>query len=109
MTGMETTTFDLGPAADEVARVVSGVRDDQLADPTPCEGTPVAQLLDHLVGLTYAFRLAAEKSTGGVTSRAPRSSADHLDPAWRERLPEQLDALAAAWRDPAAWEGQAEA
>jgi uncharacterized protein (TIGR03086 family) len=100
---------DLGPTAAAVKAVVSGVRDEQLTDPTPCTDTPVAQLLDHLVGLTYAFRLSAEKSTGGVTAKAPVSSAEHLAADWRTRLPEQLDALAAAWRRPEAWEGDAEA
>src|SRR3712207_2363019 len=96
---------DLGPTAAAVKAVVAGVRDEQLTDPTPCADTPVAQLLDHLVGLTYAFRLSAEKSTGGVTAKAPVSSAEHLAPDWRTRLPAQLDALAAAWREPGAWEG----
>ncbi|HEX2074215.1 MAG TPA: TIGR03086 family metal-binding protein [Geodermatophilus sp.] len=98
--------LDLGPQAAEVKRVVAGVRDDQLAGPTPCEGTSVAALLDHLVGLTLAFRMAAEKTPppGG-----PSASADDLAPDWRTRLPRQLDELVAAWRDPAAWEGFTEA
>ncbi len=100
------TTVDLGAAADEVARVVAGVRDDQLEKPTPCEGTSVAALLDHLVGLTLAFRHAAEKSP--LPSR-PSASADELVPDWRTRLPAQLSALAEAWRAPSAWEGTAEA
>jgi uncharacterized protein (TIGR03086 family) len=102
---METTTLDLGPQTDEVARVVAGVRDDQLGGPTPNAGTPVAGLLDHLVGLTTAFTMAARKEplTGG-----PRASADQLVPDWRTRLPRQLAELAAAWRDPAAWSGEAE-
>jgi uncharacterized protein (TIGR03086 family) len=97
--------LDLSPTAAEVARLVAGVRDDQLAAPTPCASTPVAGLLDHLVGLTEAFRLGAEKQP---LTGAPRASADDLPPDWRTRLPEQLDALAAAWRDPAAWEGMTE-
>src|SRR3954447_17425526 len=105
----DTSRPDLGGTAAQVKAVIEGVRDEQLTDPTPCAGTPVAQLLDHLVGLTLAFRLAAEKSTGGITARGPQSSAEHLDPAWRDKLPDQLDALAAAWRAPEAWEGQAEA
>jgi uncharacterized protein (TIGR03086 family) len=88
-----------------VARVVAGVREDQLTGPTPCAGTPVAAMLDHLVGLTVAFRLGAEKSplAGG-----PSADADHLPPDWRDRLPRQLDALVAAWRQPDAWEGLTE-
>jgi uncharacterized protein (TIGR03086 family) len=103
---MQTTTLDLGPPTAEVSRVVSGVRDDQLTDPTPCEGTSVAALLDHLIGLTIAFRMAAEKT---VPEGGPSADAASLAPDWRTRLPAQLEALAAAWRDPSAWEGTTEA
>src|SRR5215204_2473793 len=51
-------TFDLGPAADEVARVVSAIRDDQLDAPTSWEGTATA---------------------GGVTMPAPAMAAVALD------------------------------
>src|SRR4051812_50169341 len=77
---METTTPDLGPQAAHVARLVAGVRDEQLGDPTPCDGTTVAGMLDHLVGLTTAFTMAARKET--VTG-TPRASADELIPDWR--------------------------
>jgi len=99
------TTSDLAPTAAAVARVIAGVRDEQLTDPTPCTGTSVAAMLDHFVGLTVAFRLGAEKSP---QSGGPRADADNLPPDWRERLPQQLDALVAAWRQPAAWEGVTE-
>jgi uncharacterized protein (TIGR03086 family) len=95
-------TPDLAPTAAEVARVIAAVRDDQLADPTPCAGTSVAAMLDHFVGLTLAFRLGAEKQPQGG---APRADADQLPADWRERLPQQLDALVAAWQQPSAWEG----
>lgn len=99
---MQTTTLDLGPQTAEVARIGSGVRDDQLRLPTPCTDMDVAALLDHLVGLTFAFRQAAEKAegTGGAVPDAA-----NLAPDWRTRLPAQLDALAAAWRGTGAWEG----
>ena len=101
-----TTRLDLGPQAAEVARVVTGIRDDQLGDPTPCADTPVAGLLAHVAGLTTAFRMAAEKTPvpGG-----PSASADDLPPDWRTRIPAQLDALVAAWQRPSAWQGTAEA
>jgi len=99
-------TLDLGPQTDEVVRIVAGVRDDQLGDRTPCERTPVAAMLDHLVGLTYAFRRAAEKRP---LDGAPSASADALVADWRTRLPEQLSALAEAWRAQSAWEGTASA
>ena len=95
-------TPDLAPTAAEVARVIAGVRDDQLTDPTPCTGTSVAGMLDHFVGLTVAFRLGAEKKPQGG---GPRADADQLPADWRERLPAQLDGLVAAWRQPGAWEG----
>ena len=98
--------LDLEPQAAEVARVVAGVRDDQLTDPTPCADTSVAALLDHFVGLTLAFRLAAEKQP---VPGAPRASADELPADWRTRLPAQLDELVTAWREPSAWEGMTEA
>jgi uncharacterized protein (TIGR03086 family) len=103
---MERTQLDLAPQAAELARVAAGIRDDQLGDPTPCAGTPVAGLLAHVVGLTTAFRMAAEKTpVAGVPSALP----DDLPPDWRTRIPAQLDALVAAWQQPSAWEGTAEA
>lgn len=95
-------SVDLSRQAAEVARVVAGVRDEQLADPSPCVGTPVAGLLDHLVGLTQAFTLAARKEQ---LSGGPSASADALAGDWRTRIPAQLDDLVEAWREPAAWEG----
>ena len=100
------TTPDLAPAAHEVARVVAGVRDDQLTDPTPCTGTSVAAMLDHFVGLTLGMRMAAEKNP---MQGAPKADADTLPDDWRTRLPAQLDELVAAWRKPGAWDGETEA
>ena len=99
---MQTTTLDLGPQTAEVARIAAGVRDDQLCHPTPCADMNVATLLDHLVGLTYAFRRAAEKAEG---TGGPEPDAANLAADWRTRLAAQLDALAAAWREPGAWDG----
>ncbi|MBJ7451097.1 MAG: TIGR03086 family protein [Blastococcus sp.] len=95
----------MAPAADELRRVLAGVRDEQLGDPTPCGKTPVAGLLDHLVGLTAAFARAAHKQPGGTaTAEAAALAGD-----WRTRLPAQLDDLVDAWRKPDAWQGIAEA
>jgi uncharacterized protein (TIGR03086 family) len=111
MTSEPTTTThpDLRPATDEVARVVGGVREDQLGGTTPCPDYPVAALLDHLMGLCVAFTCAARKEpmpTDGGESQQGEATADHLEPAWRERLPERLRELVTAWEDPAAWEGE---
>src|SRR3954452_5628014 len=99
-----TTSLDLTPAAAEVSRVVAAVQDDQLPGPTPCAETSVAALLDHLHGLAVGLRLAALKQPTG----APSASADALPADWRTRIPRELDELADAWRDPAAWEGTSE-
>jgi uncharacterized protein (TIGR03086 family) len=107
-----TTPFDLGPAADQVKALVRGVTVDDLSAPTPCEGTSVAAMLAHVMGLTRAFTDAATKTTPAPGTPQPgpgTASAASLDPAWRALLPAQLDELVAAWRDPAAWEGMAEA
>src|SRR3954454_9480086 len=102
---METKTLDLGPQAAEVARIVAGVREEQLTGPTPCAGTPVAGMLDHLAGLTLAFRSAAEKKplAGG-----PRAAAESLVADWRTPRLAQLAALAAPWRSPSAGDGEPE-
>ena len=102
--------LDLDPAAREVARLLDGVPDDRLADPTPCAGTPVAQLLDHLMGLSLAFTWAARKTAAEGGSRPPVVQRRRTSTrTWRTELPRRLDELAAAWRDPAAWEGMTEA
>ena len=54
--------LDLHPATQEVAGLLDGVSDDQLAAPRPGRDYDVATLLDHLLGLTMAFTWAAEKS-----------------------------------------------
>jgi uncharacterized protein (TIGR03086 family) len=97
------TVPDLEPAARRVAALLDGLPDTALDAPTPCAGTSVAALLDHLVGLTEAFRAAAAKEPD--SGPPPPPSAEHLDPAWRSLLPQRLDALVAAWREPAAAEG----
>src|SRR3954453_15768062 len=103
---MTTTTLDLAGPAAELARVVAAVRDDQLGAPTPCAGTSVAALLDHVHGLSVGMRMAAEKTPADAP---PSASADALPADWRERIPQELDALVAAWQRPTAWEGSTRA
>lgn len=102
-----TTMIDLGPAATEVAKVARSVTDDQLGGRTPCPDYTVADLLSHLVGLSVAFRDAAHKAGA---SGSPEDALERGLPAdWREQLPERLDELVGAWREPSAWEGMTEA
>ncbi|WP_019853877.1 TIGR03086 family metal-binding protein [Actinopolyspora mortivallis] len=101
-----TTTYDLAPAAAQVARLADGVNHDQLDSATPCEDWTVALLLDHLLGLTAAFTAAANKTP----LRADTTELDGRLPSdWKVQLHERLDALVAAWNTPEAWQGEAEA
>lgn len=100
------TTYDLGPAAAQVARLADGVRDDQLGAATPCTDWSVTDLLNHLLMLTAAFAAAARKTP--FAADAPEFSGQ-LSGGWQAELSERLDTLVAAWREPAAWQGEAEA
>ena len=105
------TVPDLEPAARRVVALLDGVPDPYLTAPTPCADTPVAGLLDHLMGLSQAFTRAAHKSTetGGEGSDPGPPHAERLDPNWRALLPKRLGELAEGWRDPMAWSGTAAA
>ncbi|WP_072736685.1 TIGR03086 family metal-binding protein [Rhodococcus triatomae] len=98
--------WDLGPAADALRRLLPGVTDERLGGPTPCPEWNVAALLDHLIGLSWAFTAAAQKIRVGGE---PSGDAGRLPPDWRERLPDQLGLLVAAWRQDGAREGATEA
>jgi uncharacterized protein (TIGR03086 family) len=103
-------TTDLGPAAANVAGVLAGITDEQLTAPTPCPRYTVADLLDHVAGLSAAFTAAATKTPMAAAGPdAPLGDAAHLDPAWRETIPAALDELAGAWREDTAWEGMTSA
>jgi uncharacterized protein (TIGR03086 family) len=97
--------LDFGPATTQLASLVSGVTDDQLAVRTPCESYTLGDLIDHVNGLSLGFAYAARKALPPGGSRPPSGDATRLHPDWRIRIPQQLKALAEAWRDPAAWEG----
>jgi uncharacterized protein (TIGR03086 family) len=101
--------IDLGPAARRVGRLVGNVHDDELGRPTPCPGMTVGDLIDHIGSLSAGLTATAQKrrSAPGGPPRAP--SADHLAAGWREHVTRELATLAAAWRDPSAWEGMTSA
>jgi len=91
-----------------VSRVVTDTRDDQLGAPTPCGDATVADLLDHIDGLSQAFAAAAEKDTA-VADQAAVAEGSRLDPDWRDRIPDRLDRLAVAWQAASAWTGMTRA
>src|SRR4051794_17046451 len=97
--------LDFDPPVRHLRALLLGVDDDELLEVTPCPEWTVAALLDHLMGLSYAFTQAARKRTDGpgVADALPRPSAQHLSRHWRSRLPVLLEDLSTAWKDPAAW------
>lgn len=96
--------IDIEPATTVLARLIEGVRDDQLNASTPCEDSSVGDLLDHVDGLSMAFTAAATK-TRLAGDQAPTPDASHLGSDWRTRIPSRLAELAGAWREDAAWSG----
>ncbi|GAA2059396.1 TIGR03086 family metal-binding protein [Williamsia deligens] len=90
--------FDLGPATTAMSHLIECVRDDQLADPTPCDDWTVADLLAHIHQFVDVFTSTARKD--------PVSPPDHLVDNWRTTIPAALDAMAAAWRVESAWTGE---
>jgi uncharacterized protein (TIGR03086 family) len=98
-----TTIPDLEPAGRQLITLAAGVADDMLQAPTPCGDYTVADLLAHAMGLTIAFRDAADNKGSPAQDAEPGRVA--LDPGWREALPGRLLAMATAWHSPQAWEG----
>jgi uncharacterized protein (TIGR03086 family) len=102
-------TLDLGPATRRMADLIEQVPDDLLDGPTPCPAYTLGDLFDHVSGFALAFTGAARKApVAGAPDRAS-GDASRLGGGWRSRLPQELDALAEAWRDPAAWTGMTRA
>jgi uncharacterized protein (TIGR03086 family) len=101
--------FDLEPGTRALANLVTGVDDDQLDGPTPCPGTSVGAMLDHIAGFALAFTAAANHTEPPGGSGPPSASASRLADDWRTVIPGRLAELADAWRDQAAWTGMTKA
>jgi uncharacterized protein (TIGR03086 family) len=98
--------LDLGPAADQMAAIVLNIGEEQLAEPTPCDRTSVADMLTHVHGLSIAFRDAARKIRGPTTSTPAAADGAQLPGDWRHSIQVQLAELVEAWRAPEAWQGE---
>jgi uncharacterized protein (TIGR03086 family) len=103
--------MDFDPPVRQLRALLLGITEDGLDVPTPCPRWTLGDLLDHIIGLTYAFNHAARKlaDAPGTSGPPPEPSAANLPPHWRSRLPVLLEDLANAWKDPAAWTGTARA
>ena len=97
--------IDFGPAARQLAALVTGVDDDQREAPTPCPAYQVGDLLEHIGTLSLAFAAAARKDRGPLTGQPAPGDAARLPADWRTRIPQDLETLAAAWAQPGAWDG----
>jgi uncharacterized protein (TIGR03086 family) len=93
--------FDLGPAAQQMSRLIAGVQDDHLYRATPCTDWTVADLLAHVHQFSSVFTDNARKQ--------PVHPPDRLVDDWRTAIPRQLDDLVQAWRDETAWQGRTSA
>ena len=98
---MGDSMFDLGPAVDQMSRLVAAVRDEQLDDPTPCDDWTVEGLLAHVQQFATVFTHNARKEEAQLS--------DGLADDWRVVIAAQLEELAAAWREESAWQGRVSA
>lgn len=98
-------TVELGPAAERLAELVARVPDGELDNPTPCPSYRLGDLIEHVGGLALAFTAAARKDGGEYADQQASGDASRLPGDWRERIPGDLRAMAAAWRAPGAWTG----
>jgi uncharacterized protein (TIGR03086 family) len=101
--------IDHTAAALRMADLVAGVPESSLGDPTPCSEYTVADLLDHIVGFTRGLTLAARKQLDPDSPPPAPGAAANLVADWREVLPGEVRALAEAWKEPGAFEGQSRA
>ena len=95
---------DLGPATQELTRVVAQVGDGDLDRPTPCGTWRVRDLLGHLLAFAAHFAGVARHEAGGAGG-GPQDLSDD----WRDVLDTRLADLATAWAEPSAWEGEGSA
>jgi uncharacterized protein (TIGR03086 family) len=101
--------LNLEPATRTLIALVEGVRNDQLTARTPCSDSTLGDLIDHVDGLSQAFTAAATKSGTEASDGGPSADASRLGTDWRERIPQRLSGLAAAWQDEDAWSGMTRA
>ena len=97
--------IDIEPAARRMIGLVATTSDDQLLLPTPCPDRRVGDLIDHVGVFAVRFLESARKDTGDRSVPPPEPSLANLEVGWRQRVSEDLQALAVAWAEADAWVG----
>ncbi len=93
----------LADAARAAAAVARGAAGTPLGSPTPTADWDLRALVDHWVLYTgYGLEHRARRADLPEELVARDFAAE---PDWPQRYAEQLDRAVAAWRDPAAWQG----
>jgi uncharacterized protein (TIGR03086 family) len=94
----------IASAGAEIVRVSHGVSEDALSAATPCHDYDVRRLLNHLLYWPPIFELAAGKQPV-PSDRPAEGEHDLTEGDWQTVMAQQVERLATAWADPAAWEG----
>jgi uncharacterized protein (TIGR03086 family) len=93
---------EMAAAAAESARIVGGVRGDQLSAVTPCTDWDLQTLLNHII-LWTAY--SAERRARDEQVPDELVNKDFVaEPGYAADYAAQLDKAVAAWSDPAAWQ-----
>ncbi|MBW0271029.1 hypothetical protein ATM97_08620 [Nocardia sp. MH4] len=87
-----------------MSKLLRTLTPDQLTAPTPCAEFDVRALLNHLLFWGPSLVGAASKAAVAPPAAA-ETEVDLTADDWSTALETQLGELAAAWRDPAAWQG----
>lgn len=97
-------TERVATAAEPLSKILRTITPDLLTVPTPCAEFDVRALLNHLLFWGPSLVGAARKQAVAPPAAA-ESDIDLTSDDWAAALDTHLDELAAAWRDPAAWQG----
>ncbi|HEX6525285.1 MAG TPA: TIGR03086 family metal-binding protein [Streptosporangiaceae bacterium] len=93
---------EMAAAAAETVRVVRGVRDDQLKDPSPCHDWDVRTLLNHII-LWTAYS-AEQRAYGKSVAEELMNKDFAAEPDFADDYAAQVDRALTAWSDPQTWE-----
>lgn len=97
--------IDLKPACQGMIQALSGVTDDQLSGPTPCDEYTLGDLVDHVDQVARGATALARRTADGVDITDTELLATHRRAGWRDHVSEPVRELGEAWDDPAVWQG----